>query len=109
MHQCLCNTLEVEKVTYVYPHKLHGKIKWPFAITRLTAHITCGLMSDLEILCTSLEKSMVIHDTKCPYEDKVSFKQHKFKLYSSTLKCGKSKKIMYSIHAPVFVLLKVHW
>ena len=38
--------------------------------TRLTAHFMCGLMSDL-VIC-KFKKSMVIHDTKCPYWDQVS-------------------------------------
>ena len=37
----------------------------PYAITRLTAHFIYGLMSDL-VICR-FRKSMVIHDTKCPY------------------------------------------
>ena len=47
-----------------------GKLKWPYAITRLTAHFVCGLMYDL-VRC-KFRKSMVIHDTKCPYWDQVS-------------------------------------
>ena len=54
---------------HLYPHKLLTKIKWPSAVTRLTAHCSCGLMSDL-MICQQC-KEMVIHDTECPYRDKV--------------------------------------
>ena len=49
-----------------------GRLKWPYAITRLTSHFVCGLMSDLVIW--KFRKSMVIlvHDTKCPYWNQVS-------------------------------------
>ena len=43
---------------------------WPSATTRLTAHFICGLMSDL-VIC-KFRKSMVVHDTECPYWDQVS-------------------------------------
>ena len=36
-----------------------------WAITRLTAHFVCGLMSDL-VIC-KFRKCMVIHDTECPH------------------------------------------
>ena len=49
---------------------LWGKLKWPYAITRLTAHYMCGLRSDL-VIC-KFRKCMVIHDTECPYWDQVS-------------------------------------
>ena len=39
-----------EYVTHSYPHKPRRKINWPSVVTRLTAHVTCGLMSDL-IFC----------------------------------------------------------
>ena len=43
------------------------KIKWPSAIIRLTAYtrLTCGLRSDLVFAWKG--KSMIIHDTECPY------------------------------------------
>ena len=47
-----------------------GRLKWPYAVTRLTAHFMCGLMSDL-VIC-KFRKSMVIHDVECPYWDQVS-------------------------------------
>ena len=47
-----------------------GKLKWPYAITRLISHFMCGLMSDL-VIC-KFKKSMVIHDTECPFWDHVS-------------------------------------
>ena len=41
-------TLGADKVsmwTYTYPHKPQRKrIKWPPAITRLTAQVTCGII-----------------------------------------------------------------
>ena len=40
-----------------------------YAISRLTAHFMCGLLSDL-VIC-KFRKSMVIHDTECPYCDQV--------------------------------------
>ena len=46
--------------SHAYPHKPLRKIKWPSAITRLIAHFTRDLMSDLVI--ASIEKHMVIHD-----------------------------------------------
>ena len=46
------------------------RLKWLYAITRLTAHFMCGLMSDL-VIC-KFRKSMAIHDTGCPYWDQVS-------------------------------------
>ena len=44
-------------------------LKRPYAITRLTAHFMCGLTSDL-VIC-KFWKSMVMHDTECPYWDQV--------------------------------------
>ena len=59
-------------LTHIYPHKAWRKIEVTICkITRLTAHFMCGLMSDLLILHL-LIKSMVIHDTKCPFWDQVS-------------------------------------
>ena len=38
-------------------HTTHmRKIRWSYAITRLTVHMTCGLMSDLEIFAISCRK-----------------------------------------------------
>ena len=58
-------------LTHAYPLKLMRKIK--LAVSRLTAHLTYGLMSAL-VICN---QSMVLHDTKCAYKKQVSFKQHK--------------------------------
>ena len=64
-------TLVSDKVsmsTHTYPHKPLRKEKVTMshcAITRVTAHFICGLMSDLAIC--KFRKSMVIHDTECPY------------------------------------------
>ena len=52
-----------------------GKVKWPYAITGLTAHFMCGLMFDL-VFC-NFRKSTVIHDTECPYLDQVSLSKTK--------------------------------
>ena len=58
-------------ITAIYTHtNLRGKLKWPYAITRLTAHYMCGLRFDL-VIC-NFRKCMVIHDTECPYWDQVS-------------------------------------
>ena len=46
---------------------LRSLLKWPYAMTRLTAHIMYGLMSEL-VTC-KFRKNMVIHDTKCPYTE----------------------------------------
>ena len=53
------------------PHKPLRKIKIPSAVTKLTACFTCGLMSVL-VFFSSLETSVAIHDTGCPYSDQVS-------------------------------------
>ena len=57
---------------YVYPYigtqNPKGRL-WPSEITRLTAHFMCGLVSDL-VIC-KFGKSIVIHDTECPYKDQV--------------------------------------
>ena len=50
-----------------------GRIQWLNAITMLTAHFMCGLMSDL-VIC-KFQESMVILDTKCPYWGVIN--QHK--------------------------------
>ena len=64
--------LEGEKVS-VLNHTYHtnpwGRLKWPYAITRLTANFMCGLISNLMIF--KFRKSMVIHDTECPHWDQV--------------------------------------
>ena len=55
----------------IHTHTIpQGRLKWPYAITRRTTHFMCGLMSDL-VIC-KFGTSMVIHDTKCPFWDKVS-------------------------------------
>ena len=51
------------------------KLNLPYAITRLTAHFMCGLMSDL-VIC-NFRKSMIIHDTECPCWDQVSLNNTK--------------------------------
>ena len=51
---------------YMYPHKAPREIKWLSVITRLTAHLMCGLMSDLAIY-KHRKKSMVIQYTECPH------------------------------------------
>ena len=43
---------------------------WPSAIIRLTAHFTCGLY--LIWWFASIGKSVVKHDTECPYWDQMS-------------------------------------
>ena len=49
---------------------------------RLSGHLqspgsTGGLMSDLMICKYNIEKSMIIHDTECPYRDQVSLSNTK--------------------------------
>ena len=44
---CTLRGDKVSMLIHTYPHKLLWKVKWPSAITRLTAHFACGLMSDL--------------------------------------------------------------
>ena len=56
---------KVSMLTYPYTQqKTRGILKWPSVITRLTSHVTCGLMcsGDLQVK----KKIMVIHDTECP-------------------------------------------
>ena len=68
------HSLWSNKVWSMLIHTTHtnpwGKLKWPYPITRLTAHFMCGLMFDLVIW--KFRKSMIIHDTECPYWDQVS-------------------------------------
>ena len=52
-------------LTHIYPHNPLKRLKWPYAITRLTTQFMCGLMFDL-VLC-KFKKSMIIHDIQCPY------------------------------------------
>ena len=41
---------KVSLLTHTCPHTSNMReIKWPFAVTRVTVHFTCGLMSDLVI------------------------------------------------------------
>ena len=55
----------------IHTHTIpQGRLKWPYAVTRRTTHFMCGLMSDL-VIC-KFGTSIVIHDTKCPFWDKVS-------------------------------------
>ena len=49
-----------------------GRFHWSYAITKLTAHCMCDLMSDLIWSISKYRKSMVIYDTECPYWDQVS-------------------------------------
>ena len=68
----LCETLGGNKVSML-THTLTnpwGRLKWPYAITRLTIHFMRGLTSNL-VIC-KFSKSMIIHDTECPYCDQVS-------------------------------------
>ena len=56
---------------HIYLYKPLWKIEVTICkISRLTAHSMCGLMSDL-LICMFI-KRMVIHDTECPFWDKVS-------------------------------------
>ena len=55
----------------IHTHTIpQGRLKWPYAVTKRTTHFMCGLMSDLVI--SKFGTSIVIHDTKCPFWDKVS-------------------------------------
>ena len=47
-----------------------GRLKWPYAITRLTVHFTCGLMYAL-VICMQ-RKEYGVHDNKHPDWDWVS-------------------------------------
>ena len=64
----------VSMLSHTYPHKLN----WTSTITRLTAHFSCGLVSDL-VVCKQ-RKSMIIHDTECRLLRCGIFKQHTLKL-----------------------------
>ena len=55
---------KVSMLTHTYPHNPWGRF------TRLAPPFMCGLMSDM-VIC-KFRKSMVIHDTECPYWDQVS-------------------------------------
>ena len=46
---------KVSMLTHTYTHKPLRKVKWTSAITRLTAHLMCGLMFDL-VHCRHREK-----------------------------------------------------
>ena len=62
---------KVSMLTHTYPHNPMRKIKVTICkITRLTIHFMCSLMSDL-VIC-KFGKSLVIHDTECPFWDQVS-------------------------------------
>ena len=56
-------------------HNPWGRLKRPYAITRLTALFMCDLVSDL-VIC-KFRKSMGVHDTECPYWDQVSLNNSK--------------------------------
>ena len=73
-----------------YPMYTHtnpwGKIKWPYAITKLTAHFMYGLIFDL--MFYNFRKNVVIRDTECPYWNQVSWsntKPNQTKLYIATV------------------------
>ena len=67
---------KVSMLTHTYPHKPLRKIlKRPYAITRLTAHLMCDLMSDL--VTWKFRKNMVMHDTERPYWDQVPWNNTK--------------------------------
>ena len=68
--------------TNIYIHtqtpKEESGLNVPFAITRQTANFTWGLSRLMsKYVIGSIEKSMVICDTGCPYWDQVLLKQHK--------------------------------
>ena len=54
--------------THNYRTNKLRKIKWPSAVMRLTAHFTCGLVSDLML------KAYDLHDAEWPHWDQASFK-----------------------------------
>ena len=54
-----------------------GRLKWPYAITRLTAHFMCGLMSDL--LHCEFKEYDVLYDAESPYWDQASLSNIKLK------------------------------
>ena len=64
---------------------LEGRLKWPSAITRLTTHFTCHLMFDL-VICKH-RKSIVMHDTKCPYWHQMSLNNTKTHTQACVLLC----------------------
>ena len=61
---------KVSMLTHTYPRERESW-KWPSAITRLTVHFTCCLISDLVLCKYILKNSVVIHDTEYPYWDQV--------------------------------------
>ena len=82
----LTSPLEGDKVsmfTHTYPHKPPRNIK--VTTCNHQADFMCGLMSCL-VVC-KFRKSMVIHDTECPYWDEVSLNNtnHTSRPYSSLL------------------------
>ena len=68
-------------LSHTHPYKPWGRLKWPHAITRLTSHFTCDLLSDL-VMCKQ-KKSMVIHDTKCPHWNQVSLNNSNTNLHEA--------------------------
>ena len=42
-----------------------GRLKWPSAVTRLTPHFMCALVSD-RMIC-KLKEYDIIYDAKCPF------------------------------------------
>ena len=63
---------EVSMLTHTYTRKFIRKIKWSSAVTRLTAHCTCGLIFALVVFKPLIEMSMVVHDIEHPYWDRMS-------------------------------------
>ena len=71
---------KVNMLTHTYPHKPLRKIRWPSAITGLTAHFVCPDVwsGDFASMSMRMRMSMVIHDTKCPLILRLGVtKQHK--------------------------------
>ena len=67
-----------------YPHKPQRKINWPSAITRLTAHVMCALVSDLVICKRRKEHGHTGHQISSPRP--FFFKQHKTHLFVKLMK-----------------------
>ena len=94
---------KVSMLTHTYPHKARRKIEVIICkITRLTAHFMCGLMSGPDVWSADLHlliKSMVIHDTECPYWDQVSL---------NNTNLGNLSVCMMSVWLCYFVLACTH-
>ena len=82
------------------------RLKWPYAITKVTAYFVCGLKSDLVIY--KFRKNMVTRDSRCPYWGQVSLNNTNPSHFSQSLENQSETKTTTNL-ALLYIIQSQMW